>query len=557
MVLGDVMVKGKEVKKNKKASNSSHNAKRKTIEKTTLSSEELLEQILNKKREKQVKKSASVSSAKKTTAKKTAVKKTVKTEVADSALLLEQILEKNKAKRKKKAERKSKKTSGRLLVDSNTVENKIVQEIIKIQEQEKQEQEEDLIITKEINLQEYLKEQNELPPRDDFIELEKELYPVQKTKKEKVKEKIDTFKQDRKVKRTAKYEKEIEKKLERRKARAQKTLEKSKIDYKYQRRILPGVLVAVTCVALVICVSVLLINKPSNAVKLEQIDVSSNLDLAAVKAMQEICLTEGFNGNDNNEQVNNFVNELNGFLSKYNASVYYYDFEKGFSYSYKVSDSYYSASLVKLIPALYIYEKANNGELDLDKTLTYTSNYNYTDSTYFDKARYGTKISIRNVVKYSLIYSDNSAYMMLIDYIGRNTLKQYGVSLGISKYMDTDNFGHINAAEAINVVKRLNSLLSVGSGVTNELKSYLTESDKNYLKLEEEGINAATKYGETYPNFHEYGIVYDEHPYGIVILTRDMGKDYEAEIKAINKKINELHRMYYQNRIDNCSVIAK
>ncbi len=564
------MVKGQEVKKNKKAPiKTSRNAKKKSIEVSTLSSEELLEQILNKKKEKQVKKSASVSNAKKTTVKKT-TKKTVKKETVDSSLLLDQILEKNKAKKQRKVERKSKKTSGRLLVDTNTVENKIVQEIIKLQEEEQKKKEESLIITKEINLEEYLKEQNELPARKDFLELEEELYPTPKSKKDKVKEKIETIKQDRKEKRAAKYEKEIEEKLERRKQKSQKVekvkvkkqprkpKEKVKIEYKYSRSILPGILIASTCILLVVCASILLLTKTTNAVKTEEaeeIDVSANLDLGAVKAMQEVCLNEGFNSNDYSVELAQYISELNTALNGYNASVYYYDFGRGFTYTYKENDSYYAASLVKLIPALYIYEKANNGELDLDKTVTYTSGYNYTDSAYFDTARYGTKVSLRNLVKYSLIYSDNSAYMMLLDYIGRNTLKEYGRSLGVSNYMDTDNFGHIKAVEAIGVIKRLYSLLSVGSATTNELKSYLVDSDKNYLKLE--GINAATKYGETYPNFHEYGIVFDEQPYGIVILTKDMGKDYENEIKAINQKIYEIHKKFYQNRTDNCSMIAK
>ena len=556
------MVKGQVAKKNKKVTQSSRNVKKKTKEITTLSSEELLEQILNKKHEKQVKKSASVSSAKKSTDRKTTVKKTVKKETTDSALLLEQILEKNKAKKQKRVERKKKKTSGRLLVDSNTVENKIVQEIIRLQEEEQKKKEESLIITKEINLKEYLEEQNELPPREDFLELESELYPTPKSKKDEVKKKIEYLKKERKAKRTSKYEKEIEKKLERRRKKEEqatlvkkpkrKPQKKSKVEYKYSKSILPGILVAVACLILIFSVSVLLLNKTSSAVQLDTIDVSSSVDLAASKAMQEICLDTAYSTSENNEEINVYINELNGLLSKYNVSVYYYDLNKGFNYSYKVDDTYYAASIVKVIPALYVYEKAAKGEIDLDKTLTYNANYNYDNSAYFDSTRFGTKVSLRNVIKYSLIYSDNSAYMMLVDYIGSNTLKEYAKAMGVNSYMDTDKFGHIKAQEAINIIKKTNELLSLNTSLTNELKGYMIESDKNYLGFEDKGIKAATKYGESYPNYHEIGIVYDENPYGIVILTRDMGKDYEKEIKEISSKIYELHRKYYTNRINNC-----
>ena len=551
------MVKDQGAKKNKKATNTSRNVKKKTKEITTLSSEELLEQILNKKKEKQVKKSASVSSAKKSAVKKTTTKKTVKKETVDSSVLLEQILEKNKAKKQKRVERKKKKTSGRLLVDSNTVENKIVQEIIKLQEEEQKKKEDSLIITKEINLKEYLEEQKEVPPRKDFLELEEELYPTPKSKKDLVKDKIETIKKERKAKRTSKYEKEIEKKLEHRRKKEQpkppkKQVKKSKIDYRYSKSILPGILVAAACLVLVFTVSIMLLNRTSNAVQLETIDVSSNVDLAAAKAMKEICLNTAYSTKENTEDINTYINELNGFLSKYNVSVYYYDLNRGFTYSYKAEDSYYAASVVKIIPALYIYEKAVKGEIDLDKTLTYTTNYNYDNSAYFDRSRFGTKVSLRNIIKYSLIYSDNSAYMMLVDYIGYNTLKEYGKSIGLGSYMDSDKFGHIKAHEAMNIIKKMNELFSLNTSLTNELKGYMIESDKNYLGFEDKGIKAATKYGESYPNYHEIGIVYDDNPYGIVILTRDMGKDYEKEIKEINSKIYELHRTYYANRVNSC-----
>ena len=59
------------------------------------------------------------------------------------------------------------------------------------------------------------------------------------------------------------------------------------------------------------------------------------------------------------------------------------------------------------------------------------------------KKKYGTKVSLREFVKYSVIYSDNSAHQKLISYIGRNKLKEFGKSIGAKNTLNGgDNFGN-------------------------------------------------------------------------------------------------------------------
>ena len=100
--------------------------------------------------------------------------------------------------------------------------------------------------------------------------------------------------------------------------------------------------------------------------------------------------------------------------------------------------------------------------MQLVNTITYTSKYNYDESAYFDHTKFGTKVSIRDVVKYAIFYSDNSAYMMLLDYIGINNLKNYAKSLGINSYMDTDYFGHVTALDAYLMFNKLNDVINNG-----------------------------------------------------------------------------------------------
>ena len=67
--------------------------------------------------------------------------------------------------------------------------------------------------------------------------------------------------------------------------------------------------------------------------------------------------------------------------------------------------------------ALYIYTKAAEGQINLDDTITYLSKYKVSYSAGVSKHKVGSKIKIRDLVKYSVIYSDNSAHQMLVSYI--------------------------------------------------------------------------------------------------------------------------------------------
>ena len=468
---------------------------------TQLSDEELLEQILKKNKEKKAKRKTY---AKKTgVVKSTKVKKKVTTSTIDDSLLLDEILKKNKEKKARAKKRKLSK--GRLLVDSNTVENKIVKEILDQEEKEK-----DLIITKEINLKEYLEEQKRLEQREDLKQLDEEITPKQEEKKQQV------------------------------------TFNTNKV-------LVP---VMILLVIFTIGIVVISLNKSeiSNAMKEDIQPQVPQVD--NYKAIYDECMNQPLGEIDNSEQMVSYTQELNSFLTNYSVSVYYYDLNKGFNYTYNGDEKYYAASVVKTIPAMYLYEKAINGEVNLDDTIVYSSRYNYDDSAFFDNTRYGTSVTIRDIIKYAIFYSDNTAYMMLLDYAGVNNLKSYAQSLGINSYMDTDKFGHITAYDGYLMFNKLNDIINNGGELGEELRYYFVNSDHNDLMIGEYSIMAATKYGEATPNFHNVGIVYETHPYIVSILTRELSGDHDQKVRDIARKIYELHLEYYKNRKEQCEKIA-
>lgn len=270
--------------------------------------------------------------------------------------------------------------------------------------------------------------------------------------------------------------------------------------------------------------------------------------------LYEECLKRPLNDSDKTGEILLAEEELTNYLKKnYSTSVLYEDLSLGFSYSYNPDIVYYAASTIKSLDALYIYTKAATGELDLDETMTYSKKYKWNSSKEMSKYNYGDKISLRNLVKYAITVSDNTAHQMLVAYIGRSKLKEFGNSLGAENTLvGSDNFGNISVTDAIIYMKAINEFINNNDELGAELKSYFVQADQNGLKFEDLGIEAAHKYGEYSYFYHDIGIVYDENPYVIAILTHEGNDDFLEIVKDINKHVYELHKAYNTNRENVC-----
>jgi beta-lactamase class A len=265
------------------------------------------------------------------------------------------------------------------------------------------------------------------------------------------------------------------------------------------------------------------------------------------------CLNKYYNSNDLSENIVNKINELNNYLSQYNTSIYYYDLTNGYSYKYNEDKVYYAASTIKMLDALYIYEMASKGQINLDDEIVYQKSNVISASKEMKKYHVGDTVSLRNLVKYAITVSDNSAHDMLIDYIGYNNLKAYGQSLGAFYTLNgTDNFGSITVSDAIDYLTELNNYINNNGSLGEELKSYFINGEQNYLDFPELNIYASEKYGEYNNFYHENGIIYDEHPYLISVLTTEGNNDKEQVIRDINSKIYELHKLFYSERENKC-----
>lgn len=266
------------------------------------------------------------------------------------------------------------------------------------------------------------------------------------------------------------------------------------------------------------------------------------------------CLSRSYSDVDNTEDIINAKEVLKNYIKdNYYASVSYEDLTYGFSFSYDSDKVYYAASTIKALGALYIYTKAAEGQINLDDTVTYLSKYKVSYSAGVSKHKVGSKIKIRDLVKYSVIYSDNSAHQMLIAYIGKSKLKEFGISLGAKNTLKGgDNFGNTSSNDGLIYMKAVNNFIENNGELGKELKEYFIQSQQNEISVN--NLKVAHKYGLYKKYYHNMGIVYDENSYVVSIMTLEGTRNKTKAVENISEKVYELHNLFKSNRENVCKL---
>lgn len=124
--------------------------------------------------------------------------------------------------------------------------------------------------------------------------------------------------------------------------------------------------------------------------------------------------------------------EIDQYLKCVGGSVgiEYIDLETGEKYTRNSKKAYVAASTGKLPLAMYIMELADQGKINLNKRLTYSAAFYVGGSGITRYDRVGTTYTIQTLIHRAMKYSDNIAFSMLRNYIGRDNYVKYMKKLG-------------------------------------------------------------------------------------------------------------------------------
>ncbi len=268
------------------------------------------------------------------------------------------------------------------------------------------------------------------------------------------------------------------------------------------------------------------------------------------------CIERNYDENDLTMEIKKTIEEIDNLIkdNNYQVAVKYEDLETHFTYTYRENKEFYGASLIKLVDALYLINKAINNEIDLDTVkLKFTSNYFAANSLYMSKKRIGDEVSLRDLIRYAISVSDNTAHLMLIDYIGFDNLKEYGKSLGADVILKgIDKFGEQTAHDTNIYLEEAYKIIKNNLEYGPFLKEIMGNDHRNSFNTKD--IKIYHKYGSWSTYYHDIGLNLDiEYPYAISILTLHEGGNYLEIIQDIHNHIIKLHNLFHTERINYCN----
>jgi len=274
-------------------------------------------------------------------------------------------------------------------------------------------------------------------------------------------------------------------------------------------------------------------------------------------------------------------------------SFYYQDLETGYTLSYNSDDIMYSASLIKapyiysLLKAVsdFEYQKLNfdadgnplydeNGmplfegqhpNLDSEGKLIYAEGeekYDLSRIWTFDKEKMteegsgvikgyedGYQLTYLQLIEYTLKYSDNTAFAQLRKMFGYTEYYAEARALGVrgSSY----GFMQLSANDCGLFLEALYSFIQNNEKYGSLVREAMIGSNYPYLiPYNVSPTKCAHKYGWDIDSYHDMAIVYNEHPYILVIMTDydDGGSAVNTYIGSVVRAINSIHKNFYASR---------
>lgn len=269
------------------------------------------------------------------------------------------------------------------------------------------------------------------------------------------------------------------------------------------------------------------------------------------KCMSDEILKEEDFSDDLKAKENEIINLYDGV----SANFMYTDLENNYSFGEGESQENYAASVTKLPAVLYAYRQADEGKLDLNKELTYLAKYKAGGSGVIQNDSIGTKYKLSTVLEYTIRYSDNIGYAMLLDELGgRNVVKEYWKSLGYEiKY--SDNFGNLSPELGNGYIKEVYKYYLTGKENAKKLVQDMKNSNNSeYVKSGD--IEVAHKYGEYVEGggyYNDVSLNFTEHPFALSITSTlgltDKMKNLFLETHRLSIQFNS---MYYEEKEEYC-----
>lgn len=219
------------------------------------------------------------------------------------------------------------------------------------------------------------------------------------------------------------------------------------------------------------------------------------------------------------------LNALDEFLARYgNAlAVHFENIETGFIYQYNAERVFAGASVPKAFFSMYIYQKADRNETDLD------------DSYRFPP---GGRLTQREMLRRNLVYSCNDSTIGLRDARGTAGYRQWVEALGADpgRVWNSIMGSRLCAAETAIFARAIYEYIESDAAHSDEFKGHLLNNQIPFIVSDNYPV--ASKTGWTSVVFHDMAIVYAPSPYILIILSAGGNQARFAQISGLFEEFN-------------------
>ncbi len=200
-----------------------------------------------------------------------------------------------------------------------------------------------------------------------------------------------------------------------------------------------------------------------------------------------------------------------------NISVYYNDTETGYYFYYNPDETYKSASTVKASYCQYIIQSG----ADLDEKIKFTSAVKKSCSGLLSADKAGECFTVRELIRISIVYSDNMSYRLLFNRFGYKGYNEYIKSLGLNAPQLTALYEYAKVT-ARDIAKCLKEVYRYSEEMGDTfLVDLMKNTDYECQITSGTKSEVAHKFGEQggTGGYHDSAIVYTEEPYVLSIFT--------------------------------------
>lgn len=183
---------------------------------------------------------------------------------------------------------------------------------------------------------------------------------------------------------------------------------------------------------------------------------------------------------------------------------------------------------------------------DLSRTFVYTEESFREGSGSIQHGEFGDEYTYRELIELALLKSDNVAFGELRRVFGYSGFYRFNTRLGVNSVRN--NFNSITAADMATYLRAMHTFIEENEAYGPVFGDLLRRSTHIVMiPFAVSPTKTAHKYGWDLDAYHDAAIVYDEHPYLLVVLT-DLdqgGAEVDSYIRRVVGLVNKMHKQFY------------